>query len=311
MMDSPAVLDCLVVGAGPAGLTAALYLRRFHRRVQLVDAGDSRARRIPLSRNYPGFPDGVRGSEILARLERQLARAGGEVRRGTVSALSGDDARFLAEIGGERVAARTVLLATGVSDNEPRIAGLRGVREAGLLRQCPICDAYDHSGCAIGIVGRGEHGAREALFIRDFSDDVRFIAEGDDLAGETRLRLEMQGVRVVPGRARETAVDGTGGVRVSMDNGDVHRFDVLYAALGTKPRAHLAEALGARLDERGNVVVDAHCRTDVERLYAAGDLVSALDQLVVATGHAAIAATAIHNALRAQARDDAPMRGRA
>ena len=297
-MSSAAPVDCLVVGAGPAGLAAAIYLRRFHRRLRVVDEGDSRALRIPRSNNYPGFPAGIGGGELLDRLRRQLADVEGRVHQGVVSRLRRDDRAFVAEVQGERIEARTVLLATGVCDNEPQLPGVAALREAGLLRQCPICDGYEHTGCAIGVVGRGEHGVREALFIRDFTDDVRYFADGETLGDDARRRLAMRGVAVLAGRAREARADERSRVRLVMENGDVHRLDVLYAALGTRPRAHLAQALGAALDEAGNVVVDAHCRTGVEGLYAAGDVVSALDQIAVAAGHAAIAATAIHNALR-------------
>jgi thioredoxin reductase (NADPH) len=290
--------DCLIVGAGPAGLTAAIYLRRFHRRVRVVDAGESRARKIPLSRNYPGFPDGIGGTEILDRLRRQLVNVGGAVTEGTVSSLQRCDDGFVGEMAGARIVARTVLLATGVVDNEPDLEGLDDLRAAGLLRQCPICDGFDHTGGCIGIVGRGEHGVREALFIRDFSDDVAYIAGDGTVAPDARRRLGLQGVRCVPGRPRAATLHPGGGVVLAMADGTEHRYDVLYAALGVRPRAHLAEPLGARLDETGNIVVDAHCQTVVPGVYAAGDIVSALDQLVVAAGHAAIAATAIHNRLR-------------
>jgi thioredoxin reductase (NADPH) len=298
MPGRPVAVECLVVGAGPAGLAAAIYLKRFHRSVRVVDDGDSRALRIPRSHNYPGFPDGIRGSELLERLRRQLTNVQGDVQAASVSAIEARDGGFVAELGGERVVARTVLLATGVCDNEPELPGVDALRERGLLRQCPICDGYEHSGRSIGVIGRGEHGVREALFIRDFSDDVRYVSDGAELSDDACRRLALQGVRVLPGRARVACPDDRGGVRLVMEAGETHRLDVLYAALGTRPRAHLAAELGARLDDAGNVVVDAHCRTDVEGLYAAGDVVSALDQLAVAAGHAAIAATAIHNALR-------------
>jgi thioredoxin reductase (NADPH) len=292
-------VDCLVVGAGPAGLTAALYLRRFHRRILLVDNGDSRALRIPLSRNYPGFPDGITGRDILDRLRAQLSRAGGEVVPATARSVSRHGDGFMATLGDGAVRCRTLLMATGVCDNEPVLPGIDAVREAGLLRQCPICDGFDHTGMRIGVIGRGEHGVRETLFIRDFSDAVSFIAlrGADDLDAECAQRLGMQGVRCIVGGVRAIACAKPGGVRLVTDDGE-ERFDVVYAALGTRPRAHLAGELGAKLDERGNIVVDSHCATDVPGLYAAGDVVSALDQMAVATGHAAIAATSIHNRLR-------------
>lgn len=298
---SKSPLDCLVVGAGPAGLTAALYLRRFHRRIRLIDEGDSRALRIPRSHNYAGFPDGISGEELIERLRRHVMGVDGEIVKGVVAAVEHCDDHYVAEVAGERIEAHTVLLATGVCDNEPPFAGVAELRAAELLRQCPVCDGYEYTGRCIGIVGAGDHGVGEALFIRDFSDNVWFVSLDGMKDGEgekCRRELAMHGVRFIGGRTRSVAVSDDQRVLMTMEDGAEHRSDVLYSALGTKPRAHLAQQLGVKLDQRGGIVVDSHCETDVRNVFAAGDVVSALDQLVVATGHAAIAATTIHNRLR-------------
>lgn len=82
------MLDALIVGAGPAGLTAAIYLARYRRRIALVDSGESRAALIPVTHNYPGFPNGISGAELLARLTEQALQYGVEVQGGTVGTLS-------------------------------------------------------------------------------------------------------------------------------------------------------------------------------------------------------------------------------
>ncbi|AKJ27483.1 NAD(P)/FAD-dependent oxidoreductase [Caldimonas brevitalea] len=299
-MSSKPVLDCMVIGAGPAGLAAGIYLRRFHREVRVFDGGASRARRIPLTRNYPGFPEGISGADLLSRLQQQLARQGGGVTMQQVAALRrGDDGTFVAQTSGPDVAARTVLLATGVVDVEPAIPGVEPLRLRGLLRYCPICDGYDHSGQRVAVVGRGRHGVREALFIRHFSQHVALInADADDLPDETeRQALQAHQVEVLTGPAQSVEQQEDGSILLTPAAGEPRRFDVLYAALGTRVRSELAATLGAAQDEGGCLVVDAHLRTSVDGLYAAGDVVSSLSQLTVATGQAAIAATAIHNAL--------------
>lgn len=298
-------LDVLVVGAGPAGLTAGIYLRRFQRTIAIADAGRSRARLIPLSRNYPGFPEGIAGEALLRRLRTQLAAVDGTVLDGTVEGLVREDGGFVARLDGGTVRARAVLLATGVVDREPALPGIAALRERGLLRQCPICDGYEFAGRRIGVIGGDAHAMRVALFLSDYSESLTLFS----IDGRCRLSdadvetLQRRHVRCIFGHAVEVAEGEQGCVLVRLANGTAHRFDVLYAALGSEPRSELATALGARLDDAGNVAVDAHCRTSVAGLYAAGDVVSALDQIAVATGHAAIAATAIHNALRTTGAD--------
>lgn len=294
----PEVLDCLVVGAGPAGLTAALYLRRFHRPVRVVDAGQGRARRISSSHNVAGFPDGISGTDLLQRMTRHLRQVGGEVLPGTVQSLRrSGGGLFAVTMADETWHARTVMLCTGVADRLPPIAGAQAVDAADRMRYCPICDGYEHSGQRIGVLGRSLHGVREAAFLRRFNAEVWFIGIDGEDAG---LAPALQSARLnrLTGRPVRLALDAAGDVQVMTADGSHHRFDVLYAALGVDPRVQLAAGLGARLDDNGNLVTDAHGRTSVEGLYAAGDVVQALDQIGVAVGQAAIAATAIHNRLR-------------
>lgn len=301
-MTTPKLLDCVVIGGGPAGLTAAIYLRRFRRDVVVIDSGDSRARRIPLSHNYPGFPDGIDGEQLLGRLKRQLANVGGEVTLDAVSALGRADDVYIATLQETTLRTRTLVLATGIEDREPALPGMADVRSRGLLRQCPICDAYEFTGRRIGVIGRGAHCVREALFLRHYSEQVVVIDVdgGTGLEEAQRRELEANAVRCVVAHKSAVTLDDADVVLRVRDGADL-RFDVLYAAMGCKPRSQLAGDLGVRLDEHGNVIVDPHCQTNAPGVYAAGDVVSALDQIAVATGHAAIAATAIHNRLRMHA----------
>jgi thioredoxin reductase (NADPH) len=304
-------IDCLIVGAGPAGLTAGLYLRRFHRDVRVVDGGKARALWIPRSHNVPGFPDGIPGHELMATLYRQFADVGGEVLTCEVTALERDGDGFIAEYGGQRVRARMVLLATGAKDHVAGWPGTVALRERGLLRQCPVCDGFEFTGQRIGVAGPGRHGAREALFIRHFSEHLFWLSDTDDDEPDESIaaRLGEREVTRLKGRitdarpCKEVDEHGgenaglDGGVEVELEGGGRHHFDVLYAAYGCRPRADLGAHLGAALDEGGNLVVDIKCRTSVKGLYAAGDVTGGLDQIVVAAGQAAIAATGIHNNL--------------
>lgn len=286
--DAPP-LDCVIVGAGPAGLTAAIYLQRFGRRIQLIDAGGGRALKISRSRNCPGFPAGIAGAELIERLRQQLQSFGGAVTSGQVAELSRRaDGLFGLQLLNQdaRLLSRTVLLCTGVQDRLPALPGIAELCAADRLRQCPICDGYEHRGQKIGVLGGSEHAAREAEFLRDLGADVVALTleESDGSSPVQQIAFDDRAVLV------------------TMGDGSTQRFDVLYAALGVTPRVTLARQLDARLDATGNIVVDAHCRSSVEGLYAAGDVVSALDQIAVAFGHSAIAATALHNDLRAQRR---------
>lgn len=303
MADRP--LDCLVVGAGPAGLTAATYLARFKRRIAVVDAGHSRASYIPRTHNYPGFPDGINGEELLARLRQQAARYGATVEHGTVESLRIDDGIFTAGVDGRSLRARRVLLATGIVDKEPEMPRLREAIAAGCIRLCPVCDGHEVLDRKVAVYGPVAGSVGHAIFMRTFSEDVTLLVPRSDTPATPRQRRELEeaGVRFVPQALCEIAMDAGGKAVVRLDDGSELRFDTLYPSLGCRMRSDLAVALGARCTEEGDIEVDAHQQTSVAGLYAAGDVVSALNQISVAVGHAAIAATAIHNSLGVRPRE--------
>lgn len=293
-------VDCLVIGAGPAGLTAAIYLARFRRRIAVVDSGNSRATYIPRTRNYPGFPDGISGPELLERLRSQAERYGAKVETGLVDSLEADGDAFVASFGDEPVRARRVLLATGIVDKEPEMRDFKEAVRCGCIRLCPICDGFEVTDTAVAVYGPAKSAVGHALFIRTFVREATVLVPRNDepmSAGE-RVSLEGCGVHIVDSPVAEVFIteDHRAGVRTA--DGKQLVFDTLYPSLGCRPRVEIATQLGARTNDVGNIIVNDHQETSVPGLYAAGDAVAALHQISVATGQAAIAATAMHNALR-------------
>ncbi|WP_416358078.1 NAD(P)/FAD-dependent oxidoreductase [Aureimonas phyllosphaerae] len=298
--------DCLIVGAGPAGLTAAVYLARFRRSVVVVDTGTSRASRIPWSYNIPGFADGISGPDILRRHVEQAAAFDIVPRSANVRTLLAEDGGFTCLMAGESgeratVRARTVLLATGVQDNEPEMPELAEAISAGSVRLCPVCDAYEAIDADIAVLGDGSGAAAEAVFMRTYSERVTLLLSGGArcLSPDDRASLGGQGIRIVEEGIAALARDDADRMVVRTAGGAGLAFDAVYAALGSRARSGLAAALGAELVAAdGAVVVDGHQRTGVPGLWAAGDVASSLNQVSVAWGQAAIAATDIHNHLR-------------
>lgn len=300
MSDSAQPFDCVIVGGGPAGLTAAIYLARFRRRAVLFDRGGSRAAMIPRSHNHAGYPEGIPGKELLALMAEQARTYGADLREGNVSGLSRTGDNWSLTVGGKEVVARTVLFATGVDNRYPDIP--RDVHDtalnAGQLRYCPICDAFEASGQRIAVIGAESHGVAEALFLRHYSDSVSLHTLVEcELHEKDRDDLARAGVTWDPRPVVRYAFDADA-VRLHYADGSATEVDTLYPALGSDPNVELIGQLGFRLDGDRCVLTDSHQRMGLAGLYAAGDVVSALDQISVAMGHAAVAATTIHNDLR-------------
>jgi len=293
--------DCIIVGAGPAGLTAAIYLARFRLSIRLFDSGTSRAGWIPRTHNHAGFPDGISGQELLARMRDQAARYGAVIEHSLVTSIGGQDGEFWVGTDEGTHTARTVLLATGVVNNRPE--GLEGALHdealaRGLLRYCPICDGYEVTDKRVAVIGTSSHGTAEALFLRGYTADLTLISpHGDhDLDEACSAKLDDAGIARVAGPCGTFAIEGE---QIAFDTAEGRlTFDSLYPALGSHVRSELAKLAGAELVEgTGCIIVDDHQRTSLPGLFAAGDVVIGLDQISHAMGEGGVAATTIRNHL--------------
>ncbi|MCK1745375.1 NAD(P)/FAD-dependent oxidoreductase [Bradyrhizobium sp. 139] len=289
-------LDCLIVGGGPAGLMAAIYLARFRRRVCVVDKGASRAALIPRSHNVPGFVHGLSGAELIVRMSAQLDELAVARVEAEVTTLQRHEHGFQAEWNGGALEVATVVLACGIVDTHPPFDQWRAAVADGLLRYCPVCDAFEVAGRRIGVIGPLGRAAGKAIFMRGYSRDVTLLATERD-ADETAVsRLDEAGVEVVfaPDLQLRRGHDRIEAVFV---DDRTALFDVVYPAMGAEVRSGLAVSLGAEHTAEGYLRVDDHQRTSVDGLYGIGDLVTDLHQISVAFGHAAVAACAIHSSL--------------
>lgn len=300
MAELPSSFECLVIGGGPAGLTGATYLARFLRTVCVVDGGASRAAWIPISHNLIGFTDGIGGEALLERMRTQAKTYGARLESGQVDALKRlPDGRFTISLDGRTITADRVLFATGGLDVEPDLADIRDAVRDGLVRYCPICDAYEAIGRRVGLIAYGKCRVKEALLLRAYTADLTVLTLGRpmDISDPDRQALAEAGITVVEEPVRGFARDGDSIAALPATGGAVHRFETIYSALGTRIRSGLAIAVGAEADPDGALRVDAHQQTNVPGLFAAGDVVSGLSQINVAAAQAAVAATAINRSL--------------
>lgn len=290
-------IDAVIVGGGPGGLTAAVYLARYRRTVLVIDSSESRAALIPETHNYPGFADGIAGTALLDALAKQATTYGVDMVHDRVAALKKTPLGFAVECGQTEVSAKRVILATGLVDRTIPITGLKEAIDQGCIRYCPICDGFEASDSRIGVLGSVEEASSKAIFLRTYSSDVTLLSLDSSSGSEQALRdLASAGIRVL--KPHLVAFERRGDHMVAvMSDGSFELFDVIYPVLGCDVRSELGKRLGARHNSVGCLEVDGNQQTSVVGLYAVGDVVSDLHQIAVATGHAALAATHIHNSL--------------
>jgi thioredoxin reductase (NADPH) len=237
-------VDCLVIGAGPAGLTAAIYLARFRRSLAVIDGDQSRAALIPRSHNCPGYPDGIVGTELLKRLRAQGEKYGVNVKRALVEKLEASGGGFVADLGDERIFARKVLLATGIVDKEPEMKGLMDAIQEGCIRLCPICDAYDVIDRRLGVYGPPS-AWRHAVFLRTYSPHIDFLVPNgcDAPDAEAVKGLADAAVTLVDEPVVEITHERKRAI-ARTQSGKLREYDVIYPSLGARPRSELAGAAG-------------------------------------------------------------------
>ncbi len=219
-----------------------------------------------------------------------------------VTALRAAETGFIARVDERDYPARSVLLATGVINHRPEMDDALHAEALarGLLRYCPICDGYEVTDKRVGVIGTGDKGTNEAIFLRGYTADVTLIApEAEhELPDERVAELDEAGIARIDGPCGNYAIEGD---QLAFDTAQGRRaFDSVYPALGSRIRSGLAIQAGARAAEDGCLEVDDHQRTSVPGLFAAGDVAKGLDQISHAMGEAGVAATTIRNMLAEQ-----------
>lgn len=291
-------LDCIVIGGGPGGITAGIYLKRYRRTIAIIDNGLSRAATIPRSHNYPGFPSGISGCKLLSQLKLQLSRYQGEIIQDTIKEIRKENDIFKLIGVKRRYSSRNIILATGARDIEPTLPNVRDAVRRGLIHHCPICDGYEAIDQHIGVIGIGDKGLQEALFLRSYSPHITLLSLGQDLSysAQKRRLLAKAGIKLITKGVKIVDCSDKKIHSITTQDYCTYVFDTIYSALGSIINSHLAIRLGAKHQD-GCLLVNQYQETNIKNLYAVGDVVKGLSQICVAMSGAAIATTRIHNKL--------------
>ena len=305
VVRSPAmnVDDCIIVGAGPAGLTAAIYLARYHLSIRMFDCGTSRASWIPTSHNHAGFPDGINGNELLERMRDQAARYGALREPRRVTDLRRDGDHFIVRCDDEDFRARTVLLATGVVNNRPEGMDDQFHAEAlgrGLLRYCPVCDGYEVTDKRVAVIGGGNSGVEAAIDLAGITAHVTLIEYDGQLRADEVLQRKLKSLPnvTVITSALTTEVQGDGSKVTALTyndrgTGTSHTVELegVFVQIGLVPNTEWLAEDGVALSPRGEIEVDAKGQTSVAGVFAAGDATTTpYKQIVIAMGEGSKAA---------------------
>ncbi|HEV3497980.1 MAG TPA: NAD(P)/FAD-dependent oxidoreductase [Actinomycetes bacterium] len=296
----------LVVGGGPAGLSAATWAARYRRSVLVIDSGEYRNRWAAESHGYlgtdPGNPmDLLR--QARADLDRYPEVAFCEGRATAVR--RDDDGRFVVTVEGKDYAGLRLILAVGVADEFPEVGGFFDHYGKDVFH-CASCDGYQAQGRRLVILGWGPQVVAFTVGLLDWADSLTIVTEGRPLEGDERHRevLARHGIGLVEDDAVEL-IGEPGALRgVRLAGGDTLDADMVFFSIAHRPRLELAEQLGCATDESDCLCVDRDGHTSVDGCYAAGDITPGFQLVPLAVGKGAAAGVAA--AVSLQGEEGAP-----
>ncbi|PSP79464.1 NAD(P)/FAD-dependent oxidoreductase [Halobacteriales archaeon QS_1_68_20] len=306
-MTPPPKYEVAVVGAGPAGSTAAVYAARLGHRVALLDAGGGRHEAVARVHNLIGVSPETSGAELADLTVEQLIGYGVDFFPDAVTGVervATDPSRFAVTADRADLRAERVVLATGFTDVEPDVSGLEQFAGRG-VHYCVHCDAYTLGDHPVFVLGHDDHAANVAMLLLNVTADVDLLLDGADpeWSDDTARQVEAHPLDVVETPAEapvpEAPTEGDEWLRgLRFEDGSVREYAGGFAVYGRSYNHDLARELGCELHEDGAVTVDEDRRTSVEGVYAAGDLTHGQNQTTIALGDGAYAGIAVHRDLR-------------
>ena len=278
--------DCVIVGGGPAGLSAAVYMGRFRRSTLVVDAEDGRWSLGQRNDNYLGFPGGVTASRLQRLGREQAERFGVRFRLAEVTAISRARDVFSLRLGArQEVQGRTVIWATGVQDRWPDFPGARRLVGRRLFT-CIVCDGWRARDRPVLLLGDDDKAVSVALKFLTYTTDITLLAtEKGRISSGCRQKLAASRIRFVEGAVRRVRVKDGDIASVRLDDGRELKPDLLFALYGSEPKTELLRPLSVALARNGHVRTDEKNRTSLAGLFAAGDVNNKHSHQVVSAVH--------------------------
>lgn len=293
------VYDVAIVGGGPAGLSAALWLARYLHSVVLIDSGDPRNWE---TRGINGFlgSHGIKSPDLRKRGRADAEHFGAKLVDGavaTVENVNGERFNLVLE-SGEKIASRRLLLAIGIKDVWPRIPGLADCYGE-TIHVCPDCDGFETKDCKTVVVGSGRKAVGMAMAIANWTTKIVICTNGEPANMEQKHldKLEALNVPVLEAKVEKVSSENREIRCITLEGGMQLDCDRLFFAIGQYPADDLGAQLKCERDDSGLIVIDDHYHTSVLNVFAAGDIVPGPQLAVAAASDGAIAAVAIHASL--------------
>nr|WP_148217885.1 thioredoxin-disulfide reductase [Methanothermus fervidus] len=296
--------DIIVVGAGPAGLTAGLYGGRQGDNVLILEKGrvGGKGLEIPYIENYPGYKK-VKGMVLIEKMKEQVSPLVDIKELEEVKSIKHENSKFIVTTTKNKYLSKAVILATGTTHRELNVPGEKEFKGRG-VSYCAICDGPLYINKNILVVGGGNSAVQEAIYLKSIGCKVKLVHRRNKLRAEKYLQKKLKDLNipviwdsVVEKIRGNNSVEEVVLYNKKTKEKKIVEVDGVFIAIGEIPLNKLARDLGVKLDKRGYVMTDEFQRTNVQHVYAAGDITHTPNQWIVACSEGAIAALTAHNDL--------------
>lgn len=280
--------DVIIIGKGPAGISAALYTGRANLNTLVIGADGSALMKASKIENYYGFELPISGRQLLEAGEKQAVRIGAEIKSAEATAIEFGETYIVKTTAGE-YAAKAVLIATGQAPCRPELPGIKEFEGKG-VSYCTTCDGFFYKNKSVGILGNGNYAVQEAMELEPFTKDITIFTNGLDanFTGEyTQLAKSYKLIQEpVTGLAGENVLNNI------ILGSRTQKLDGLFIASGTASSVDFAVKLGVAVKDNA-IIVDTQQKTNLEGIFAAGDCTGGFKQIATAVGQGALAGKSI------------------
>lgn len=274
--------DVIIIGGGPAGVSASLYAKRSNLNVLLIYNDISNVEKAHKIDNYYGFPEGITGPDLFNNGLEQAKNLGVEVLKSEVTGIGNQGFSFKVETLSQGYDAKTVIIATGNKKNSPQIKGIKEFEGKG-ISYCAICDSFFFRNKRIGIIGNGNFALSEAKILKNVTNDITIFTDGHALEKTTEFNVNNKKISEIIG---ENKVSG-----IKFEDDSIEELDGIFIALGEASAIDFAKTLGI-ITEGTNIKVNENMETNVKGIYACGNITGGLLQVNKAVYEGAIAGLA-------------------
>lgn len=290
------IYDALVIGKGPAGITASIYIKRAGYNPIVIGKDGGALEKTEKIENYYGFKEPVSGKQLFLEGMKQAQNLGIEIVTDEVLSVEYDGKVYIVKTRGREYSAKTVIIATGTNRKKSKIKGIKEYEGKG-VSYCAVCDAFFYRGKDVAVLGNGQYALHEAKYLQNIVNTVTILTNGKniefDLASEVKLKDNLK----IDQNEIDEIIGDEKIETIKLKNNTKIQIDGLFIANGTASSVDLAKKIGAKTNNN-RIIVNENMQTSIKGLYAAGDCTGGLLQISKAVYEGAKAATEIINFLK-------------